>query len=76
MRLHATTLYTSIYRGDDHMIASGHVLGLPGAQSPALELRHLATGDLFDTYTACFERVWAGAKPLTGCEASQKKANV
>ena len=64
MRLHATTLYTSIYRGDEQMIACTHVLGLPGAQSPALELRRLAAGDLFDTYTGCFERVWAAASPI------------
>lgn len=61
VRLHATTLYTSIYRGDEQMIANTHVLGLPGAQSPALELRRLAAGDLFDTYAGCFARVWGQA---------------
>jgi excisionase family DNA binding protein len=63
MRLHATTLYTSIYRADEKMIASPHVLGLPGAQSPALHLRRLDAGDLFDTYATCFDRVWACATP-------------
>jgi hypothetical protein len=63
VRLHATTLYTSIYRSDDEMIASPHVLGLPGAQAPAVHLRRLAAGDLFDTYSASFDRVWDHARP-------------
>ena len=45
VRLHATTLYTSIYRVDDEMIANPHVLGLPAAQSPALHLRRSAAGE-------------------------------
>jgi hypothetical protein len=63
IRQHATTLYTSIYRSDDQMIASPHVLGLPGAQAPALHLRAIGIGDLFQTYAASFERVWERAKP-------------
>jgi len=66
VRLHSTTLYTSLYRSDDEMIANPHVLGLPAAQSPALHLRKLAAGDLFDTYTACFDRVWDSATPAWG----------
>ena len=63
VRLHATTLYTSIYRVDDEMIANPHILGLPGAQAPALHLRRLAAGGLFDTYAAMYERVWEQARP-------------
>lgn len=63
VRLHRTTLYTSIYRSDDEMIASPHVLGLPGAQAPALHLRRTNTSNLFDTYSDCVERVWAAARP-------------
>ena len=63
VRLHGTTLYTSLYRSDDEMIANQHVLGLPAAQSPAMHLRKLAAGDLFDTYTACYDRVWETARP-------------
>lgn len=63
VRVHATTLYTSVYRVDDEMIANPHVLGLPGAQSPALHLRRTDDGDLFATYAATFERVWEGARP-------------
>ncbi len=63
VRLHRTTLYTSVYRSDDEMIASPHVLGLPGAQAPALHLRRTNTSDLFDTYADCVERVWAASRP-------------
>ncbi len=68
VRLHTTTLYTSIYRSDDQMIANPHVHGLPAAQSPALHLRKLAAGDLFDTYTACFDRIWNTAVPAFDTE--------
>jgi hypothetical protein len=63
VRLHDTTLYTSIYRSDDEMIANPHVVGLPAAQAPALYLRRLAPGGLFDTYASAYDRVWEDAKP-------------
>jgi len=63
VRTHGTTLYTSIYRGDDDMLANPHVYGLPAAQAPALHLRRLAAGGLFDTYAAMYDRVWEDAKP-------------
>jgi hypothetical protein len=63
VRLHGTTLYTSIYRIDDEMIANPHVIGLPAAQAPALHLRRIATGGLFDTYATAYDRVWDDAKP-------------
>ena len=63
VRLHGTTLYTSIYRADDKMIANTHVHGLPAAQSPALSLRRLSAGGLFDTYAAMYDRIWDGAEP-------------
>jgi len=63
VRLHASTLYTSIYRSDDTMIANTHVLGLPAAQAPAMHLRRLSAGGLFDTYAAMYDRVWDEAEP-------------
>lgn len=63
VRLHGTTLYTSIYRADDEMVANPHVVGLPAAQAPALHLRRLAPGGLFDTYTTAYDKVWEDAKP-------------
>ena len=63
VRQHATTLYTSIYRADDEMIANPHVHGLPAAQAPAMHLRRLSAGGLFDTYAAMYDRVWDEATP-------------
>jgi hypothetical protein len=63
VRLHGSTLYTSIYRADDEMIANPHVIGLPAAQAPALHLRRIATGGVFDTYAAAYDRVWDNAEP-------------
>jgi len=63
VRSHGTTLYTSIYRGDDQMIANPHVYGLPAAQAPAVHLRRLSAGGLFETYAAMYDRVWEEAQP-------------
>jgi len=63
LRLHATTLYNSIYRFDADMLVNAHAYGSPAAQSPVLHLRRLAGGWLFDHYQASFEQVWAQASP-------------
>jgi transcriptional regulator with XRE-family HTH domain len=63
IRCHGTTLYNSIYRYDDEMIVNSHVYGFGAPHAPALHLRRLSGGDLFDTYAESFEQVWAAAKP-------------
>jgi hypothetical protein len=65
IRLHTTTLYNSVFRFDDEMIVNTHVYGFPGAHAPALHLRRLSAGDLFETYSESFETVWSAATPLT-----------
>jgi hypothetical protein len=65
MRFHRTTLYNSIFRFDDEMIINMHVYGFQGAHAPALHLRRLSAGDLFDTYAESFETVWGLSKPAT-----------
>ncbi len=62
-RFHRTTLYNSIFRFDDEMIINTHIYGVPGAHAPALHLRNLGAGDLFDTYAKSFVDVWALSKP-------------
>jgi hypothetical protein len=62
VRLHTTALYGSLYRFDDEMLVVQPVYGLPEAQSPLLRLR---PGDLLDTYTRSFERIWTSAEPAT-----------
>lgn len=61
LRYHDTTLYNSIFRFDDEMIVNMHAYGLPGAHAPAMHIRQLPAGDLFDTYMTSFEYVWATA---------------
>ncbi len=63
VRLHATTLYNSVFRFDDQMLVTMHVYGLLGAHAPLLQLRRLGEGSLFSTYAESFERVWASARP-------------
>jgi hypothetical protein len=63
VRLHATTLYNSLYWFDEEMLVNTHVYGLPGGHAPVLHLRRLSAGELFDTYAESFERVWARSRP-------------
>jgi hypothetical protein len=65
MRFHKTTLYNSIFRFDDAMIVNTHVYGFQGAHAPALHIRRLSAGDLFETYAESFETVWTRSKPAT-----------
>lgn len=58
LRVHATTLYNSIYRFDDAMLVNAHVYGLTAAQAPLLHLRRLDGGVLFDTYLNSFQAAW------------------
>ena len=61
LRYHDTTLYNSVFRFDDEMIVNMHAYGLPGAHAPAMHLRQLPAGDLFETYMTSFEHVWTNA---------------
>lgn len=65
IRFHKTTLYNSIFRFDDEMIINTHVYGFQGAHAPALHLRRLSAGDLFETYSESFEHVWNLSRPAT-----------
>ncbi|WP_054813391.1 helix-turn-helix domain-containing protein [Nocardia arizonensis] len=66
LRYHDTTLYNSIFRFDDEMIVNNHVYGAPGAHAPALHLRRLPEGELFETYMTSFEHVWSEATTNKG----------
>ncbi|GAA1958128.1 DUF5919 domain-containing protein [Kitasatospora viridis] len=64
-RLHATTLYNSIYRADDDVLVNGHVYGVGAYLAPVMHLRHVPGGELFSTYTTSIERIWDGARRIT-----------
>ncbi len=68
MRLHSTTLYTSLFRYDDEIMANPHAYGEAASANPALHLRRLDGGQIAGHYLACFERVWDTAKPWYGEE--------
>jgi hypothetical protein len=63
VRLHATTLYNSLYRFDDQLLVNAHVYGFPAAHAPVLHLRRLSAGVLFETYAESFKKVWGSARP-------------
>jgi hypothetical protein len=58
IRLHATTLYNSIFWFDNDMLVNTHAYGVPANFAPVLHLRHLSSGTLFQTYARSFDRVW------------------
>jgi hypothetical protein len=63
VRLHATTLYASVFRFDDQVIANPHAYGEPGDANPAFHFLQVEGGGLFEHYAASFERVWSSATP-------------
>lgn len=60
-RRHDTTLYASIFRFDDTLLANVHSYGMPASHSPVLHLNRIPGGRLFDHYLNSFDRVWASA---------------
>ncbi|MFD8883332.1 helix-turn-helix domain-containing protein [Streptomyces erythrochromogenes] len=64
-RLHSTTLYNSIYRADNELLANGHVYGVGAYMAPVLHLQRVPGGELFDTYAESIERVWETARHIT-----------
>jgi len=69
LRLHDTTLYASIYRSDETLLANVHIYGAPAAQNPVLHLRRVPGGRVVDHYMTSFDRVWAGARAITDAAA-------
>jgi transcriptional regulator with XRE-family HTH domain len=68
VRLHSTTLYASLFRYDDEILANPHVYGEPASANPLLHLRRLDGGTVAGQYLASFERVWVMAIPWSGGE--------
>jgi hypothetical protein len=72
IKLHATTLYNSMFWFDDDMLVNTHVYGVPAHFAPVLHLRHLSSGTLFQTYARSFDRVWDQTrKTWNGREVTQ-----
>lgn len=65
-RAHATTLYCSMFRFDDDLLANHHLYGAPANHSPVLHIRRLVGGRLFDHHMKSFDRVWESAAQNPG----------
>ena len=68
VRLHATTLYASLFRYDDEIMVNPHAYGEPASANPTMHLRRLDGGTVAATYMDSFERVWETALPWAGQE--------
>jgi hypothetical protein len=66
VRLHATTLYASLFRYDDEILINPHAYGEPASANPTLHMRMLDGGRVARHYVDSFERVWATAMPWSG----------
>lgn len=58
VRLHKTTVYASLFRFDDIVLANVHGFDVWACHSPVYQLRRASSGRLFDFYSASFERAW------------------
>ncbi|GAA4514080.1 DUF5919 domain-containing protein [Actinoallomurus oryzae] len=58
IRLHSTTLYASIYRGDNDLLINAHTYGSTASHAPVIHVRHTTPGDMAETYLTSFEQVW------------------
>ncbi len=64
VRLSPATLYASIFRFDDEVLANFHLLGNPAAASPVLHFRRRRDTGIAANVQRTFETVWAQAGPL------------
>jgi hypothetical protein len=62
--MHGTTLYNSIYIGDDAMIVNTHRYGINAYATPVLQLSRTAEAGLFDGYAESFEQVMHASRPV------------
>ena len=58
VRVHSTTLYTSIYRSDATMLVNMHMYGSGAPANPVMHLQQVAGGRLFDSYLRSLDAVW------------------
>lgn len=63
IRLHDTSLYTSMFRADDTLIANHHLYGSPASDNPCFVIEADQHPDLWASYAQTFERVWKLGTP-------------
>jgi hypothetical protein len=67
IRLHRTTVYASLFRFDDVLLANVHEFDIWACHSPVYQLRRSQSSGLFDFYSGSFERVWRTTR--TACNS-------
>ncbi|WP_174501726.1 helix-turn-helix domain-containing protein [Streptacidiphilus neutrinimicus] len=73
VRLHDATVYASLFRYDDELLANPHIWGQPASANPLLHLRRAPARGWFDHYAASFDAVWTAARPWDGTTARTSK---
>lgn len=58
MRQHNCTLYASIFRFDDDLLANTHLLGFPASKAPLFHFRRTPCAQLITKYETSFETAW------------------
>jgi lambda repressor-like predicted transcriptional regulator len=69
-RQHGETLYNSIFRFDDVLLANTHTFGAAASQSPIIHVQRILGGRLFTTYMQSFERTWDRAVEVPPLEVA------
>jgi transcriptional regulator with XRE-family HTH domain len=64
IHVHDVHLYHAVYRFDDEMIVTPHLMGAHGPQHPALHLRRLGPDGIFAGFADQLDRVWCGTKQI------------
>jgi hypothetical protein len=65
IHVHDVHLYHAIYRFDDEMIVTPHLMGAHGPQHPALHLRCLGPDGIFASFADQLDRVWRDTREVT-----------
>ena len=66
VRISGATLYNSIFRFDDEVLANMHFWGNPASESPVLHLRRSSDSGIAANLLRSFDRVWDLAQPAAG----------
>lgn len=63
-RQHGSTLYTSIFRFDESVLANTHLLGAPASHAPVLHLQRIDGGRVFTQMLRAFDDTWNNAQSV------------
>jgi hypothetical protein len=66
VRVHATTLYASIFRFDHDVFVNWHLYGIGAPESPVFHFRRAGAHGLAAKALDSFDRVWETAQPVIG----------